>query len=181
MKKLICTSLLALAISTSNAADHKKGFYARLEAGLGIFSSKIARDTIGTAVPFGGAAIGYKFYDLPGKNEFGTELNFRYKQRSKDQNKLKQYILFLNGFYDFHTRTIFTPHLTAGIGFARPELNRKVISNSFAWNAGFGSRAQITKAFDADLTYRFIGITTKKGALLTTCGHEISLGLVYNF
>ena len=186
---LITSGLLMLSIATTNASEYKSGFFIKGEVGK-IFAQKF-KDTPTSGYIDGnvsnyalyGAGAGYKFNEM-----FSANLGIQYRRfkynamlndRSVSQN-INNYSVLLNGFYSIPTSTLFTPYLSAGIGYTynKPsDLKSSVNSNdpdileeqgsstaskqnsqAFIWNLGLGTKVKISKAIDLDLSYRYINL-----------------------
>jgi len=162
-----------------------------------------------------GGSVGYKFNDL-----FRAEIESQYrrmiyKHKTKGtvlattqvtKSALRSWDIFWNGYVDMKNSTIFTPYVTAGIGYSwlksygtsvtsggtmfQP-VGEKTSSN-FAWNAGFGSKAKLTNAIDLDVAAKYVDLgKVKFGRYLAGAGPigkgsrvsniEVVVGLAYNF
>lgn len=123
------------------------------------------------------------------------------KQNTKNLN------FFWNGYLEAKNQSIFTPYITAGIGYSRLMVGvaygSSVISgkwaypgkssNNFAWNAGIGSKIKLSEAFDFDIATRYVGLGNIRfgnsvGTMPAIPGDpvrignlEVSMGLSYNF
>lgn len=194
MKKLLLASLLALSVTAANAATHRPGYYVKGEVGASIFSDKTFKKLLGSTSPVFGLGVGYKLHDM-----FRTELNLRYKKSSKSdvtynsttfsKIKLEQFSFLLNGYYDFHNSTMVTPYVTAGLGYGNVKtssttggIKTSKSKGAVAWNIGLGSKAQLAKEVDVDLSYKFSGAQVKFTDIdnKKPYAHEITLGLIYN-
>ena len=168
-----------------------------------------------------GVGFGYKLSDNT-RAEFSIQhRNYKYNnvKNSIDDigietseataQKTKNYTGFINGYYDFNNKSIFTPYVTAGIGISRnaagnaiervtldgvglPEKTYKgLTTNSFAYNAGLGSKVKLNESFDLDIAYKYVNLGKVKIANasnhykaekpLKLKAHEFTLGVVYNF
>jgi opacity protein-like surface antigen len=194
MKKLLI-SLVVASVSTTalaaveapkkgKSANNAPGFY--VGAGLGGLIGQdfnAVEDTYVKAKPKGQPFLhlynllaGYKVNEY-----FRAEANGQYRGLKYSGNdatgtynqKINNYSLFLNGYVDIPTNTVFTPYVTAGLGYAHnisgtlfgrdnaPAANfdapGKSTSN-FAWNIGFGSKMKIYENVDLALDYRFVDL-----------------------
>ena len=104
--------------------------------------------------------------------------------------------VFVNGYYDFHTGTIFTPYLGLGIGTAWVDSKGDVnghgagsnTETNFAWNVGAGVGIELDYNLSLDLNYRYAGFGTARtgvsshgvadGSLRT---HQVLAGVRYTF
>ena len=147
-----------------------------------------------------GAAMGYDFYPLA-TMPVRVELELMYQTEAKYTNAgttLKDSIstVFVNGFYDFHTGTIFTPYVGLGIGTAWVDSEGSVngygtgtnTESNFAWNIGAGLGIELDYNLSFDIHYRYVGFGTARtgssargvadGSLRT---HQVLAGLRYTF
>ncbi|HJB65374.1 MAG TPA: outer membrane beta-barrel protein [Candidatus Mailhella merdavium] len=147
-----------------------------------------------------GAAMGYDFYPLAAM-PVRVELELMYQTEAKYTNAgttLKDSIstVFVNGFYDFHTGTIFTPYVGLGIGTAWVDSEGSVngygtgtnTESNFAWNIGAGLGIELDYNLSFDINYRYAGFGTARtgssalgvadGSLRT---HQVLAGLRYTF
>lgn len=232
VKKFVLALVLSVAMSTSVwAAD--TGFYAGLKFIDSIQSSgSIARsgganwfdidnytqNTIG-----GGIFVGWDFYPQ-NQIPLRAELEYAIRTNSSTEWDLKSSIgqgiidgnctskwnlqtLFINGYYDFHNSTSFTPYIGAGLGIAfinsmydveinipgsgSTSDNTGEANTVFAWNAGIGCSYAIAENISADLAYRFIGLgytETEKSLAgqnfkvgIAPYANEFSLGIRFTF
>ncbi|EBW3212279.1 adhesin/invasin protein PagN [Salmonella enterica] len=133
----------------------------------------------------GGVAIGYDFYDpfqLPVRLELDT--TFRDETDAKGgqdiiafgqpvhinvKNQVRMTTYMVNGYYDFHNSTAFTPYISAGVGLAHVKLSNNTIpvgfginetlsasKNNFAWGAGIGAKYAVTDNIMIDASYKYI-------------------------
>lgn len=141
----------------------------------------------------GGIAAGYDFYpqfSIPVR----TELEFYARGKAdskynvdKDswsggylrddlKNEVSVNTLMLNAYYDFRNNSVFTPWVSAGIGYARihqkatgistwdygygysgrESLSHSDSADNFAWSLGAGVRYDITPDIALDLSYRYL-------------------------
>ena len=147
-----------------------------------------------------GAAIGYDFFPLA-TMPVRMELELMYQTEAKHADSgssLKDSIntVFVNGYYDFHTGTIFTPYLGLGIGTAWVDSKGDVnghgagsnTETNFAWNVGAGVGIELDYNLSLDLNYRYAGFGTARtgvsshgvadGSLRT---HQVLAGVRYTF
>ncbi|WP_419177093.1 outer membrane protein [Desulfosediminicola sp.] len=122
------------------------------------------------------AAVGYDF-DGP-----RVEVELGYQKNSFDEfgwpgepatiretGDLSVLSMMVNGYYDFHNPSNFTPYLTAGLGFAYVEWTDFAIPDTgwieeynfydtvFAYQFGAGVEYAINEALAVDLRYRYLG------------------------
>lgn len=149
--------------------------------GITVLETKTANKNKG--VFGGGIAAGYDFYDqyqVPLRLE--VDMTFRGKGSSDGRvaydidgeqgvsnidNKVRMNSYMVNGYYDFHNESAFTPYISASIGLANLKLENKTyegddsdhISNSannFAWGLGAGVKYDINTNLALDLSYKYI-------------------------
>lgn len=142
------------------------------------------------AVFSGDVAVGYDFnnnFNIPvrtelaftargsmDKNTSGRDISFGANQSYKgamQDTKVRMNTLMVNGYYDFHNSTAFTPYVMAGIGVAFNKLEETMVSSeegrsdetlskskaNFAWSVGTGVNYAITDNLSADFGVRYIG------------------------
>ena len=232
MKRLL-VPLIAVSISTLALADgvvskkghsnsnrdNEPGFYAG--AGLGGFIANEFKDIENSYVksnpkmslPVFNILTGYKYNKYFRADINGQYRDFKYSATEDDSNveqKIKNYSLFLNGYVDVLTDTMFTPYVTAGLGFAKNDPDSLTVrdtmlpgfnydakgkqTNNFAWNIGAGSRVNIYENLDLDISYRYVDLgkievdstSTKKDVAISAASqdlrtHQGLLSLIYNF
>ncbi len=133
-----------------------------------------------------------------------TELELGYMGASDEKDitednytkvSMKAYSALANVYYDMCTTTAFRPYVGAGIGYARIKGRVKYADiegmdsinrwsgSALAWQVGAGVGYKITKGWYADLGYRWAdyGQKAHAGEKLKAKGHEVSLGLRYQF
>jgi opacity protein-like surface antigen len=193
MKKLlVCASLIALSASAF-ATDTNSGVYVRGDIG----ASK-ANTTYNTSSgnsrnldfkPVYSAGVGYKF-----DNNFRADVNAQLRNSSKKNidTQYKSKTVFVNGYYDFDSSSIFTPYATAGVGYTQNKMDKLATgtnktNKNFAYNAGFGSKINVAKDVDLDLGYRFVNLgkfKSENASVITarpTHAHELSAGVIFSF
>lgn len=191
MKKvLVCASLIALSASAF-AVDTNSGVYVRGDIG----ASKAHHSIDGTGghndfKPVYSAGVGYKF-----DKNFRADVNAQLRNSSKKDvdTQYKSKTVFVNGYYDFDSSSIFTPYVTAGVGYTQNKIGKlasgttNVTNKNFAYNAGFGSKVNVAKDVDLDLGYRFVNLgdfKSKTGDTITKTkvhAHELSAGVIFSF
>ena len=189
MKKfLTCVSAVAFA-ATAFASEGTDNIYIRGDVGVSkvIVSHEGGKGNLAVR-PVYNLGVGYKLND-----NFRSDLNIQYRNAPFSKNNVVKVInktIFLNGYYDFKNESIFTPYLTAGVGIARNNLSAKLgdvsesssRSTAFAWNAGLGSKINVTKNIDVDFAYRYSGLgEVLKGSKVKLSTHEVTTGVIYNF
>lgn len=166
----------------------------------------------------GGIAAGYDFYnqfEVPARLEL--DIVFRGKGASDGRvaydidgeqgisninNKVRMNTYMLNGYYDFHNQSSFTPYVSASLGIANLKLENKTYEgddsdsishsvNNFAWGLGAGVKYDINTNLAVDLSYKYINAgkvdasRTDEGftytSKLKSYSNDIMLGLTYQF
>ncbi|HCC0887942.1 TPA: porin family protein [Salmonella enterica] len=172
----------------------------------------------------GGVAIGYDFYDqfqLPVRLELDT--TFRGKADAKSgqditgfgesihinvKNQVQMTTYMVNGYYDFHNSTPFTPYISAGIGLAHVKLKNNTVpvgfdinetlsssKNNFAWGAGIGAKYAVTDNLAIDASYKYINAGkiqlsqnnyagdehTSYSAETKAASNDFMMGITYSF
>lgn len=206
LRRCAVTAALVLAASTFPSAPAQagmEGLYGTGKIGLNLQSLHNANhglsgdqdQTVGL-----GAAIGYDFFPAAAM-PVRIELELMYQTEAKHSDSgstLKNSVstVFVNGFYDFHTGTIFTPYVGLGIGTAWVDSRGSVnehgagagTETNFAWNVGGGVGIELSYNLTLDLNYRYAGFGTARtgssslgvadGSLRT---HQFLAGMRYTF
>lgn len=123
-----------------------------------------------------GAAAGYDFGSarIEGefvyqKNDFDKLINPDGDVSEASSGDLSSIALLINGYYDFHNNTKFIPFVTAGLGFAKVELNnivhvkRAKVTDApyndddtvFAYQVGAGVGYAVTEKITIESKYRY--------------------------
>jgi len=223
MKKFLSIAACVLALTmmvTGAAFAEDGGFYASIKAGGSFLdasktgsnnatgtgaSSKFKTDSAFVV----GGAVGYDWMgsDLP----IRTELEYMYHDDFKYQysdsnatltNKINLQTVMLNGYWDFHNSSSFTPYINGGVGMAW--VNEKYSASStltapssstttnFAANIGAGVGWSLTESVILDLAYRYdyygngkkvtaTGTNSVTSQIKDIATHNVLLGLRYNF
>jgi opacity protein-like surface antigen len=229
MKKLLLLSCATVIGLTSHAmAAEKTGFYAGIKAGTAFMSADDISNTTNTAAPAAvnkdsednavfalGASVGYDWTTKGAPVR--TELEYAYRHDfSYDANptfigaaiptstksEMTSHTVMVNAYYDFKTKTKFTPYLGGGIGVSwnNTDTDGTVIATgvsqnysetkaNFAWNLTAGVGYQLTDAITLDANYRYVDLGkavwgNPATAELTSddlTAHEVYLGLRYAF
>lgn len=187
-----------------------------VDNGITVLETKTANKNKG--VFGGGIAAGYDFYEqhqLPVRLEL--DVTFRGKGASNGSvaydidgqqgvsninNKVRMNTYMLNGYYDFHNESAFTPYISASMGLASLKLENKTyegddsdqISNSannFAWGLGAGLKYDINTNLALDLSYKYINAGEVKASRsddgfsytskLKSYSNDIMIGVTYKF
>jgi len=198
-------ALAAFLSAPSLAQAEGTGFYVAPKIGFGLLngydvkeffsvfgekreSKKISVD--GESTYSGGIAVGYNFKHLgvPVRAELEYALygdaKSNGKRRYVDEDgvgntKFRSTLgintLFVNGYYDFHNSSAFTPYVGLGLGlsFVDMKLKGRTVDSdgdewsysggkksttNFAWNLSGGVSYALAKQIDLDLGYRFAWI-----------------------
>jgi len=193
MKKiLLCASLIALSTSALASDMYVRGDVGASQMNLKRTGSKVESGKIKPAYNVG---LGYKINDM-----FRTDLNVQYKEAKPSKGhavvkntEFKTVAVVLNGYYDFKNDSAFTPYVTAGLGFAKNTAKATTSgitnksSNEFAWNAGLGSKFNVTSNVDLDVSYKYSHLGKFKMKQSTTKhdvkshAHELLAGVIYSF
>ena len=175
-KVLVCVSLVALATSAF-AVD--TGAYVRGDVGF----ANIYRKEAGVTQkyhqkPTYNLGIGYKF-----DKNFRADLNGQ-MTKSKEANKVhyKSRIASVRGYYDFDNSSMFTPYLTAGLGYVQNKVTLpvKTTNHHYGYIVGFGSLINVAKNVDLDLGYRH-SRNVNSGKKVSGYVHKISAGALFSF
>lgn len=233
---IICSLFTSLAAATSNSGLYLSGKIG--DSIVNFHNSKLAvfkppsdnkaypDKNENDAVFSGSIALGYDFsekFNVPIRSEL--ELSMREKAEtqyniyfpeapsttSKVKNNARLNTLMLNTYYDFKNQTSFTPYISVGIGLARADYNRILLTtvndpnkpidfklsktdtiNNFAWTLGLGSQYSINENLALDLSYRYLDagkyqiteeyVDNDRNKTETNIRtHDIMFGLVYRF
>ena len=138
-----------------------------------------------------GAAAGYKMGKYRVEGEVGYQKNNVDECESscrRTSGDIKAYSFLINGYYDFFTKSGFTPFLSAGIGVAKVDgdVNRiaHVEDTAVAYQVGAGVAYAINKDLAVDLKYRYMDTVDDFGFGNTDpefSTHNVLLGLRYMF
>lgn len=195
MKKiLVCASLIAL----STSAFASEGVYLRGDLGMAkpTFKDKAggANSTVkGKFKPMYNVGVGYKFNDM-----FRSDLNVQYESNKATKGntaingtRFKTLAVMLNGYVDFKNESMFTPYVTAGVGYAKNTAKPAATvtsknHNAFAWNVGLGSKVNVATNVDLDFSYKYAHLG-KHALKVTTVkhdtkahAHQITAGVIFN-
>lgn len=173
-------------IGSSRSANSDPGIY--LGGGIGGFGANKFKETDSYVAdrPQGDPALVYNLFVGYKYNKYlRADINAQYRKlKYKAQRelrvfpiesislnqKIKNFSIFANGYVDLPNYTIFTPYVTAGIGYSQndssnldaiftsPSLSGSAPgkkSNDFAWNLGVGTKIKVYENLDLDLSYRY--------------------------
>lgn len=230
MKKIVIASAVALTSLYAGLASANNGVYVTGEVGSSIVnmhdtkvdysngnesnSSKFKNKRDG--VFGGGLAVGYDFndqYQVPVRVEIAGHFrdNAKEDQSFTDangnsesiKNKVRMDTYMVNGYYDFHNTSAFTPYLTAGVGLSHlvhkasddNGAGMSANTNNFAWGVGAGVKYEVTSNISVDASYRYIdggkitnggnknwGSTTDSLNVSTkAASNDLMMGVTYKF
>jgi len=105
---------------------------------------------------------------------------------------IKSLALMLNGYYDFHNPSLFTPFIMAGIGGARIDTDDTAAGGvtipdddswQFAFQVGAGVGWEFSPPWVLDISYRFFATTDPEfdSTQLQYRSHNVLVGLRYQF
>lgn len=190
---LICSTLAAIAQGTYVSANLATGFLMDSDIAEPGFFGEAEFDAgwgVGAAIGFTSGPgrlegeISYQKNDFDNVSSGGIGLN--------STGDITSTSFLVNGYYDFPTNSALVPYITAGIGFARLEINDLAILGSpvgnsdddvLAYQVGFGVGYSINKQVTLDLKYRFFATADPNfdGTDAEYRSHNILLGIRYNF
>jgi opacity protein-like surface antigen len=181
-KNLLIIFVCVLAFFFSAPAYSSKGLYVSGNIGFAMASdsdltdSTVPGTTVNTEFDTGlalGAALGYEF------NIFRAEGEISYQKSDIDKigaqgasfnatGNAAALSFLINGYYDFVNSSVFTPYISAGLGFAQVEFNDLNISGLgfsdssdqdtvFAYQIGIGVGYAVTEKVTIDVKYRYFG------------------------
>ncbi len=111
-----------------------------------------------------------------------AESTFKYNVKTSIQNTW-----MVNDYYNFDTQTLFTPYVTASVGYTKVTLegagkgsipvNNKTTDNNIAWNLGLGVAYAVTPQLSLDVGYKY----TNYGEIKTKHVDVGSQGFAGNF
>ena len=119
--------------------------------------------------------------------------------QGSSNGNLQTSALFANGFYDFHTGTMFTPYIGAGVGIAYVDANGiGTLSNgsrlddqrfTLAYQGIAGVAAQLDRNWSVTADYRYVGTTAGKfrespnrqAAYMGNSSNNVVIGVRYSF
>ena len=191
---LICCILLAF--SSTGLAAETTGPYVSVNLGWammadgnvsgvdnhGPFSEELEYDS---GLTFGGA-LGNNFGNgrIEGEVAYQTNDIDTISGVKTDNYETSLLSFMVNGYYDFHNDSAFTPYLTAGIGVAKFELEPtgqpKEDDTVFAYQFGFGGEYAVSETVSLDCRYRYLGIADaelENKDEFEVASHNITLGV----
>lgn len=173
-----------MLLSISTIAYSAEGPYVSGNLGLAIANDSDLTDSTAPGVTMEiesdvglalGVAAGYDF-----GNNIRIEGEIAYQKNDLDKvsiagigeadltGDVASLALLLNGYYDFKNKSAFTPFISAGLGFAKVELNDFNVPGSglpdaneddtvFAYQVGAGVGYAVTQKVSLDVKYRYFG------------------------
>jgi opacity protein-like surface antigen len=180
MKKLVLCVFSGLIVFSFSTIAYAEGLYFSGNIGVALltdadvtepgFNAELESDT-GVAL---GIAVGYAY-----SNNIRAEIEFAYQTNDADTldafgveldatGDTTNYAGLLNLYYDFVNDSSFIPFITAGIGYAKVELNDFNLSGSgmpnineddevFAYQVGAGVGYVVSEKIILDFKYRYFG------------------------
>ncbi len=193
MKFSMTAAALAVLVAAPALAEQTPGYYVNggvggtfatdSNAGFGVNKSKLQFNT------------GYNYEASAGfayKNGFRVEAEAFHSSSDLDKvsgasnrhGYLSNTDLFLNGYYDYDTKTAFTPYVGAGLGLAISDYKNlgglrdgsSLKENSvleLAYQGIVGVSAQVDKNWSVSADYRYIG--TQDAKVHSTVGHNVEV------
>ena len=207
-KKMLIISVCVLAIFFSSSAYSSEGLYVSGNIGFAMLSDSDVTFTTDpgpgftmeydTGFAFGGA-LGYDF------NKFRVEGEISYQKN--DINKvsaaggsgdasgdLSSLAFLINGYFDFVNDSAFTPYISAGVGYAKIDMNDFNVAGSgdsnysdndsvFAYQVGLGVGYAVTEKVTIDVKYRYFATEDPEfeATELGVASHNFLLGVRFNF
>ena len=175
---------LAIASDSDLTDSTVPGITMEIESDMGVALGVAAGYDFGKARIEG--EIAYQQNDLDKASLLGVEVDL-----TGDGTSLA---LLLNGYFDFENDSAFTPFISAGLGFAKVEINDFNVPGSglpgesdddtvFAYQVGAGVGYAINQKVSVDVKYRYFA--TSDPEFDTTCAeyssHNFYVGVRVNF
>lgn len=182
-KVLLMATALALPLiaSSAEAADP----YVAVRAGYGWTKTDVKRGDLKDYAPVIGAAIGT---NIDRNVRVEAEYNYRFESDDKIKGakaEMTAHTLMLNGYYDFHNSSKFTPYVGVGVGGAYWDAETKLSGrkvydkDGWSWAAGAigGISYELTSNVNLDLSAKYTYIDAADGS------HNVDalLGVRYKF
>ncbi|MEN8123433.1 MAG: OmpW family outer membrane protein [Bacteroidota bacterium] len=185
MKKFVLCFFSGLMVFSFSTIVYAEGTYFSGNIGAAVATDSDVTDQGGnfeiesdTGIAFG-AAVGYAY-----GNNIRMEAELAYQKNDIDQVNVpgvgssvtaggdtSSYALLLNGYYDFTNNSAFTPFISAGIGYAKVEVNDFIVNGIpigseedkvFAYQVGAGVGYAISETLILDLKYRYFATADPK-------------------
>lgn len=204
-KNILVITGCAMLLSISSIAHSVEGLYMSGNVGLAMASYSDFTDSTDPGITFDiesdsglalGVAVGYAF-----GNNTRIEVEIAHQKNDLDKIGLRgvyvdltgdtsSLALLLNGYYDFANESAFTPFISAGLGFARVEVNDFNVSGSglpstsyddtvFAYQVGAGVSYAVHEKMTLDVKYRYFVTSDPDFNTLTSeySSHNIYAGI----
>jgi len=205
-KNLLIISVCVLAIFFSSSAYSAEGLYVSGNIGFAMLSDSDVTDPdsgpftmeYDTGFALGGA-LGYDF------NRFRVEGEISYQTNDIDKlsatrgsvtasGDVSSLAFLINGYFDFVNDSAFTPYISAGIGYAKIDLNDFNSAGSgesdysdddsvFAYQVGLGVGYAVTEKVTIDVKYRYFATEDPEFDTTTAevASHNFLFGVRFNF
>lgn len=183
MKKTVIITGFAMMFSLSSVAYGAEGPYMSADLGLAMACDSDVTDSTVPGITIDieseqglglGVAVGYGFGAARVEGEIAYQTNDLENASISGIGSVdltgdtSSIALLLNGYYDFKNKSPFTPFVSAGIGFAKVEVNDMNVPGSglpstddddtvFAYQAGFGVGYAVNKMVSIEVKYRYLG------------------------
>lgn len=211
MKKKISTiACCAMLLSISTIAYSAEGPYVNANLGLAIPTDSDMTDSTLPAITIDieadtglalGVAAGYDF----GIYNVRLECEIAYQKNDLDKASLwgvdvdltgdtSSLALLVNGYYDFANDSAFTPFISAGLGFAKVEVNDLNVPGSgipsysdddtvFAYQVGAGVGYAVNEKVSVDVKYRYCATSDPEfdTTEIEYSGHNLYAGVRVGF
>ena len=201
-------SFCVLAIFFYSSAFSDEGLYVCGNIGFAMLSDSDITDSTDPGVTLTmeydtgwtlGGALGYGFGSFRVEGEIAYQANDIDKlsilgipfNASGDVSSLA---FLINGYFDFVNDSAFTPYLSAGLGYAKVDLNDFNIAGSgepdysdddsvFAYQVGLGVGYAVTEKVTIDVKYRYFATEDPEfdTAEVEVASHNFLFGVRFNF
>ena len=204
MKNFLIISVCAVLLCFSTIAKSADGSYVSGNLGIVVASDSdhknpsfpggkldIESDT-GFALA---GAVGYKSGEVRGEIEVAYQKNDLDKASSLNSSgDITSLSVLLNGYYDIATNSEFTPFISAGLGFAKIDLNDFNFTGSglpdadeddtvFAYQVGAGVGYAVDEQVSLEIKYRYFATTDPEFAVTDAeySSHNFLAGVRFGF
>jgi opacity protein-like surface antigen len=182
-KRILIIAGCTIILSISSIAHSAQGPYVSGNLGLAVLNDSDWTDSTIPGITLNiesdsGLALGVAAgYDLG--NNIRVEGEIAYQQNDLDKvsafgvdvdlaGDTSSLAFLLNGYYDFVTKSVFTPFVSAGLGFTKVEVNDFNVPGSglpssndddtvFAYQVGAGVDYAVNEKITIDFKYRYLG------------------------
>jgi opacity protein-like surface antigen len=209
MRKILIATGCVVLLCFSTIAYSADGPYVSGHVGIAIASDSDVTDSTAPGIPITvesdagfalGGAVGYSAGDARGEVEIAYQKNnldkqtvpgFPVMELTGDTTLLS---VLVNGYYDFDTGGPFTPFVSAGLGFAKFDINdAKVVGSPspatndddtvFAYQLGAGVGYAVNERVSIDIRYRYLATTDPEVDTVTIeySGHNFLAGVRSSF